>query len=389
MLGEHANVPNAERKPRLLFVVNQAAFFLSHRLPLALAAREAGYDVHVAVPVASPADVVRAAGLPVHHIPIDRGGANPIQELKLLLSLRDLYRRLAPDVVHHVTIKPVLYGSFVAQWTKVPAVVNAVPGLGYAFLAKGRAAGLRRRVIVGMYGRAFAHPNSRVIFQNPDDIQRLLTERTVRADQISLIRGSGVDLAQFAYSPEPETNRPLVVLGARLLRIKGVREFVTAAELLRARAVPVRMALVGETDANPSSISPSELASWAADGAVEWWGRRADMHEVLAQANIACLPSYGGEGVPKFLIEGAATGRAIVTTDVPGCREVVADGVNGLLVPPRDPQLLADAIERLVRSPELRAQMGRAGRERAEKEFDVRQVVRDTLTIYRELLASH
>lgn len=371
-------------RPRLLFVVSQARFFVSHRLPLAEAAAVAGYEVHVAVPDGPGAELVAERGFPVHPVAFDRGGMNPAADARTAAQLAALYRRLRPDLVHHVTVKPVLYGSLAARILGVPAVVNAVSGLGYLELAPGRRARAARAVVRTLYRLAFRRPRLRVIFQNPDDRREFEAAGIVRPDQSALILGSGVDLAAFAPSPRPE-GRPVVLLPARMLWDKGVGEFVAAARALHARGYAARFVLVGDTHENPSAVPVATLDAWTREGVVEWWGHRDDMPAVFAQASVVCLPSYR-EGCPKALLEAAASGRAIVTTDVPGCREVVRDGQEGLLVPARDPIALAGALERLLDDADFRGACGVRGRRRAEQDFGVERVIDATLGVYRALI---
>lgn len=375
------------RPRRLLFVVNNAAFFASHRLPLGRAAIEAGYDVHVACPQ-SPALVALAEqGFTVHPVPIERTRHTIATETGALRALVRLYRELRPDVVHHVTVKPVLYGSLAARLARVPAVVNAMSGLGYLYTARGVAAALRRGVVEAVYRVAFRHGRLRVIFQNPDDMTVFVRRRLVRSRDTVLVRGSGVDAHEFVPSPEPEADAPVIVLPARLLWDKGVGEFAAAARLLRARGFRFRAVLAGDVDeGNPSSVPLAQLHEWVDEGVVEWWGFRGDMPAVYGQSSIACLPSYR-EGVPKALLEAAACGRPIVTSDVPGCREVVTDGETGLLVPPRDAAALANALGALLADAQLRARLGAAGRQRVEREFTVELVVAQQLALYRDLLS--
>jgi len=375
----------AGRIPRLLFVVNHADFFLSHRLPIALAARERGYDVHVATMPTPAAGRLADYGLPWHELPLEVRSLNPLRDLVLLRHLCRLYKQLRPDVVHHVTIKPVLYGGLAARLTSVPAVVNALSGLGYVFLVGGLKGRMLRAGIQRVMRYALGHHNAVLILQNPDDASDFVTRRIVEKGRIVLIKGSGVDLNEFTPSPEP--GEPLlVVLPSRMLWDKGVGEFVEAARTLRKNGVVVRMALVGDIDVNnPASLTRAELEAWQREGDVEWWGHRTDMPEVFRKAHVVCLPSYR-EGLPRVLIEAAAAGRPIVTTDVPGCREIVRDGHNGLLVPARDGGSLAGALERLLGDRALRQRMGVAGRHMAEAEFSIEMVIDRTLTLYDELL---
>lgn len=371
----------------LLFVVNNPAFFMSHRVPVALAAQKAGYDVHVATMDGSAVADIQALGMTHHAIPMTRSGKHPLQELGTLLALIRLFRRLRPDVVHLVTIKPVLYGGIAARLTRVPGMVAAISGLGFVFLSNSLKMRMVRAVVARLYRIALGHPNSRVIFQNANDRDLLKSLGAVRDDQVVIIRGAGVDLQAYTPSPEPPAPPVVVTMVARLLRDKGVQEFVQAARLLRERGVPVTMQLVGGLDAgNPTSATQADVDAWQREGCVQALGERTDVAALYAAAHIAVLPSYR-EGLPKSLIEAAACGRAVVTTDVPGCRDAIEPGVTGLLVPVRDAKALADAIARLAGDADLRQSMGAAGRALAEREFDIDQVARTHVALYDALSA--
>lgn len=379
-------VEASARQKKILFVVNDAPFFLSHRLPLATAALEAGYEVHVATPDSPVAASIKKHGLRFHSIPLHRSSTRLWYELRSFQSLIVLYRRLQPDLVHHVTIKPVLYGGLAARLAKVPAVVHALPGLGHVFVERGLAAALLRSAVKRVYRVAFGHPRLKVIFQNPDD--QLLLERAhlVKVSDSLLIRGAGVDMNVFTPRPEQE-GMPVVILAARMLWSKGVGEFVDAARQLLEQKIAARFVLVGESDpGNPSAVPVWQLEQWHDSGVVEWWGACDNMPQVFAESHVVCLPSYR-EGLPKVLIEAAACGRPIITTDVPGCREVVRHEENGLLVPVRDPIALAAAMRRLILSPALRQFLGERGRQIAVAEFGLEKVIDATLTVYRELLS--
>lgn len=374
------------QKPKLLLVVNDAGFFLSHRLPVAEAARAAGFDVGIATAPSSAVARIHALGFPHHPLPLSRSGSNPLAELRSLWSLIRLYRRLRPDVVHHVTIKPVLYGGLAARLTGIPAQVSAISGLGYLY-ARSNALSLRRLLVRGLYRLALRHKNGRVIFQNPDDRDVLKPTALGGRDVDVMIRGSGVDLEVFTPRPEP-AGRPVVLMASRLLWQKGVGRFVEAARALRARGMAARFVLVGAPDGgNPDSVPLAALEGWQREGVIEWLGYRTDIPELFQQAHIIVFPSSYGEGVPKVLLEAAASGRPIVTTDAAGCREVVGDGEHGFLVPPGDVAGLAARIERLIEDPQLRRAMGARARARAEAEFSVQAVVQQHLRVYRELLA--
>jgi len=371
--------------PRLLFVVNNPAFFLSHRVALAQAAQAAGYDVHVATMPGESTQAIVALGMQHHPIPMTRSGKNPIQELKTIAALYRLFKHLKPDVVHLVTIKPVLYGGLAARLAGVRGMVAAISGLGFIFIQPGAWAALIRRIVAVLYRCALGHPNSRVIFQNSSDRRTLTDLGAVRDEQVVMIRGAGVDLSLYPEIAPPDTPPVVVTMAARLLFDKGVREFVEAARLLRARQVPVLMQLAGDPDlGNPASVQPSDVTQWNAEGAVVCLGERHDIPALYAQSHIVVLPSYR-EGLPKALLEAAAAGRAVVTTDVPGCRDAIDPDETGLLVPVRDSEALANAIERLVSQPDLRESLGRAGRVLAQRAFDLREVERTHVKIYDEL----
>jgi glycosyltransferase involved in cell wall biosynthesis len=373
---------------RLLFVVNDTAFFVSHRLPLAVAAREAGFALDLAALDTGGLEEVRAQGIAFHPLAVDRTGINPVRDARLFWQLLALIRNLRPSLVHTVTIKPVIYGGIAARLLRVPSLVSAVSGLGSVFVEIDRPTLLVRSVVHGLYGLALAHPNSCAILQKPEDRDQMIGAGLVAPERTVLIRGSGVDLDLFQPVPEPE-GVPVAIMPARLVWPKGVREFVEAARLLRRDGIRIRMALVGEPPAhNRTSVPRAQIRSWVDQGLIEWWGYRSDMLQVYASCHVVCLPSFYREGVPRALIEAAACARPIVTTDIPGCREVVRDGDNGLLVPPRAPEAVAEALRTLARDPERRAEMGARGRQRATTEFSLGHVIEATLALYERLSAA-
>jgi glycosyltransferase involved in cell wall biosynthesis len=371
---------------RILIVVNSEWYFWSHRLSLAKALRSAGCDVLVAASdERGYSDSIVAEGLRFIPLRLQRRSLAPHRELASIWELFRLYRRERPHLVHHVTIKPVLYGSIAAKAARVPLVINAIPGLGYMFLGQDWHVRLRQQVALAAYRVALSGQQTRVIFQNPDDRALFVSRSVVPLDRTVLIRGSGVDVSQFVPSPE-QSGLPIVLLASRLLWDKGVGELVEASRRLKKDGIACRVVLVGAPDpGNPKAIPVSLLERWQAEGVVEWWGLRNDMPEVLKAASIVVLPSYR-EGIPKILLEAAAVGRPIVTTDTPGCREIVRHGENGLLVPPYEPVALAQALHRLLQDPVLRAQMGKQGRAIVTAEFSEEQVIKETLSVYSELL---
>lgn len=373
---------------RLMFVVNVDWFFLSHRLPIALAALGEGYEVHVACGDTGRCAEIESHGMAVHRLGLARGKAGLFSSLSSFLQIAGLFRRLKPDIVHLVTIKPVLFGGLAARISGIHSVVAAISGLGFVFVGDGFAARLRRRLVGRVYRLALGKDNVKVVFQNPYDRDTLGRLAGIPDSKVEMIRGSGANLGLYRSGPIPE-GAPVVMLAARLLWDKGVKEFVQAAEILRAEGQAARFCLVGDIDPdNPASLTGRDIDDLQKRGIVELWGYRDDMHEVLPQATIVTLPSYYGEGLPKVLIEAAACGRPIVTTDHPGCRNAIEPGVSGLLVPARDGPALAAAIGALIADPRRCAVMGGAGRLLAEREFDVEQVVRKHLDIYRALEAA-
>lgn len=373
---------------KLLFVINSSSFFISHRLPIALAAKDKGYDVHIASASDEACNKITDFGFVHHRLPLSRSGTNPWRELYSFWAIWRLMRKVKPDLVHLVTIKPVLYGGIVARLTRAPAVVAAISGLGSMFVDFPGKPSLKRRVIELLYRIALRHPRLIAIFQNQDDRLMLLGIDAINDKQTVLIPGSGVYLSDFPVAPEPK-GIPVVTFASRLLKEKGVCEFVKSAEILRDRSVPSIFCLAGAPDpGNPSSVTENEIIDWRDSELVNPIGHQADIAQVFASSNIVVLPSYYGEGLPKVLIEAAASGRAVITTDRPGCRDAIEPNVTGLLIPPRDATALADAIERLIREDELRHSMGRAGRELVERKFLIEKVIKLHLQTYQQLIDS-
>lgn len=372
---------------RLLYVVTEDWYFRLHWLNLAVAARRAGYDVAVATRINAPehAQAIQDAGLRLLPLGMNRRSLNPLRELGAVAGLTELYRRERPDLVHHVAIKPVLYGAFAARRAGVPHWVNGLPGLGYVYASDEPKARLLRPLIGGLFRLLLNHPRSAVLLQNHDDA-RFFADGIVAPERVHCVRGVGVDVARYTPAPEPD-GPPLAVLAARMLWEKGVAELIEAARLLRQRGTAIRIALVGGPDpGNPRSVPEAVLRGWQAEGLVEWWGQRDDMPAVWRQAAIAVLPTTYREGLPTVLLEAAATGRPLVATDMPGCREVVWPDRTGLLVPPGDAVALADALDKLAGDAALRARLGAAARQAAESEFAVPVVCGLVLDLYRRML---
>ena len=373
---------------RLLFVVNIPRFFVSHRLPMALAAREAGYEVHIATADVDEANlrVIVDHGFPLHRIPLEQHGTRPLKELRTLVALIRLMHRLRPDLVHLVTIKPVLYGGLAARITRRRAVVAAMSGLGRAFRAEDGSTRQPGRTLVTAMRLALPRRTSHVLVQNQEDLTVLRGLSIAHPGRSSVIPGSGVDLAQFRPRPRTDAEGPVAFLYAgRLMRQKGLEDLVEVARRLRGRA---RFLVAGYSeDGSPDAIPVARIAGWAEEGLLEWLGARDDMPEVLAGCDVVVLPSVYGEGVPKTLIEAAAAGRAIITTDMPGCRDVCHDGVNGVLIPPGNVDALERAVAELIEDTPRIAAMGSAGRRVAEERFGLDEIRHRTLALYAELLA--
>jgi glycosyltransferase involved in cell wall biosynthesis len=379
------------RRPRLMFVINADWFFVSHRLALGVACAKAGFDVSVCAGKTDAHALIERAGLRFIPLPIDRGGTNPRTDLATLTALIRTYRREKPDIVHHVTVKPIVYGSLAARFTRVPAVVNAVSGLGYAFIPRERDR-LRhralRQLVTSLYRVAFASERVRAIFQNEADRNAFVDAKLVARDKTHLIHGSGVDFARFQPRPLP-TDAPVALLPARLLWDKGIAEFVEAARQLRPRFPHARFVLLGRTDPdNPAAVPEATVREWVDAKIVEWWGHcdHAEMPEVLSRAHVVVLPSYR-EGLPLALAEAAALGRASVATDVPGCRDTVRDGETGWLVPPRDSGALTAALEAAVRDRDELERRSANAVSFARERFGLDGVIASTLKVYGELLS--
>jgi glycosyltransferase involved in cell wall biosynthesis len=381
-------MPPIDSIPRVLFVDNQVSDFLQYRMVLAQTLREAGFDVHVAVPRESGLEDISRQGVTVHIFFLQRKSTRLFDELRCCISLLRLYRRLRPTVVHHICLKPTLYGGIAARIMGVPAVVSLITGLGHLFTTRTAKNRVLWWIVTRGFKFSFRHPNHRVIFQNPHDRDCLLGSGILPSDRTVLIKGSGVDISSFTPKPEPD-GIPVVLMASRLLWEKGVGDFVAAARAIRAHGAAARFWLLGEPDpGHPSAIPLSTVERWRDAGDIEWLGWCYNMPVLLAQSHIVCLPSFYAEGIPRILVEAAASGRPIVTADSPGCREVVRHGRNGLLVPVRDSEALITALLHLLANAPVRAAMGSRGREIAVIEFSLEQVIDANLSVYRSLLAS-
>ncbi|MGA1611725.1 MAG: glycosyltransferase family 4 protein [Ilumatobacteraceae bacterium] len=372
---------DADHPRHLVYVITEDWFFKSHFFDRAIAAVRAGYKVTVITRCRDSAREFEKYGLLTENIEFSRRGSNPITELATILKLRSTLKRIKPDIVHNIALKPVVLGSLAAQFAGIRNIVNAPVGMGYVFTSHESKARVLRPIVKVLIRYVLGNKNRRVIIENHDDFENLVSGGFARRDSIALIKGAGVDVQKFSQRPEP--NEPVkVIMVSRLLRDKGVYEFIGAAKIVRLKNNNVQFLLVGDTDdGNPTSMNSEEIASLANSIDVTWLGARTDIAELLAESHIACLPSYR-EGLPKSLIEAASVGRPIVTTDTPGCCEVVTHMVNGLLVQPRDAQALALAIEKLVEDTNLRKSMGEENRHKAEAEYANEIIIGQTHRVY-------
>lgn len=375
-------------KPILMFVVNVPEFFISHRIAVAIAAQRAGYDVHVATANGNAVSAIVESGFVHHILPLSRSGSNPLREIVTLWSMYRLFRQTRPSLVHLVTVKPNLYGGIAARLAKVPGVIAAVSGLGHIFGGSDARSNNIRVVVKALYRLAYGHANLTAIFQNTEDRTALTRITGLPPERTRLIRGSGVDMSEYKFIPEVQ-GKTKVLFASRLLKTKGILDFVEAGRLLRNRGTQAEFLVAGEIDAaNPASLSDAELSVIAQEGIVKFLGHRKDMSALISAAHIIALPSYYGEGLPKILIEAASCGRAIVTTDHPGCRDAIIPNKTGLLVPPKDIHALAEAIDALITDTPCRHSFGLAGRLFAEKTFSIESVIEAHLKIYRDVEAA-
>lgn len=374
-------------RPRLLYVCNNPAFFASYRLHTARAAQAAGYEVHVATPTGPAVAELEEHGVVHHAIPLRRKSLNPLRALQTIRALRRLYATLRPAVIEHMTIQAVLAGSFAARTLRTGRVVNWMAGLGFLFVDRGPKLALLRPAVLAAYRVALRMSGSRAVFENRDHRNTFVRAGIVSASQTRVIEGAGVEMEQFVPTPPP-SGVPVVLFAGRMIWDKGVRDFVSAVQLLRARGTSARFVLVGGPDpGNPAAVDTAQLRAWHEAGLVEWHGPSSRMADEYRRCTIFCFPSAYAEGVPRVLIEAAASARPVITTDMPGCREVVQPEINGLLVPPRSPAAVADAIDRLVRAPDLCRVMGERGRGLVVQRFSRTTIVAQTIALYDELAA--
>lgn len=371
---------------KFILFANTDWYLYNFRRSLALSLMAKGHEVLLISPASSYGEKLRALGLRWEPVPMDRRSLNPLREALVLVHLARLFRREQPDIVHGFTIKCAVYGSLAARMAGVPGRVNAVAGMGYVFISNSLKARVLRPIVRLLLRLALGGHGARLILQNPDDVALFEQAALVDSTQVRLIPGSGVDCSRFAARQPRNSDGPWrVLLAARLLWDKGIAEYIEAARQLRRQGRELQFLLAGDPDpGNPAAVDEATVRGWVAEGIVQWLGHVDDMPALFASVDMVVLPSYR-EGLPKGLIEAAACALPLVTTDVPGCREVVSDGVDGLLVPARDADALARAIARLQDDPELAQRLGEAARAKALAEFDERIVIARTMAVYDEL----
>ena len=382
---EDQKVPEPLANTKILLVANTGWYLYNFRFSLIKRLAREGFEVVLVCPQDEFVQELQNAGFRAVYWDLERQAAPPWEEWDSIRKLTRVYRDESPSLVHHFTIKPVTYGSLSAKLARVPAIINSITGRGYVFQGTGQRTAILQAVVKFLFRLAYYKSNVVTTFENESDLIFFVRRGMVADKNLWLINGVGVDTALYDYKPETRDGIPVVVFPGRLLWAKGVGTLVEAARLLKKR-LPLRVVLVGKPDpGNPETISERIIRTWVKEGIVEWWGWQADMRAVYHQCHIVVLPSVG-EGISKALLEAAACGRAIVATDVPGCREVVIPGVTGYLIPLNDPVALAEKLERLAANPDLRAQMGQAGRRLIEEKFSEEYVNEEILSIYRKLL---
>jgi glycosyltransferase involved in cell wall biosynthesis len=378
----------APAQPTVIFLVTEDWYFWSHRVPIARAVRDAGFRVIVATRVRDFGERIKAEGFELYSLPWRRRGDGVLGTLAALAAITRLYMSEAPVLVIHVALKPMVFGALGALLAGVPRQINMVAGLGFVFVSPTPWAVLQRSAILLALKLLVDRDRSQVIVQNNDDGEELIRRGVLARRRCSLIAGSGVDTNQFKYQPEPPASPLVVTMVSRMLRYKGVSVLVDAAREMKYRKRPVRVLLVGPVDPdNRSSLTEAELMAWQEEGLIEWLGAQEDIAAIWARSHIAVFPSMYREGVPKALLEAAACGRPIVTTDIPGCRDVVDDGKNGYLVPQGDAKQLVRAIEKLAAAPALRSAMGLEGRRKVQCLFDEELIVGQMMAVYRNVLS--
>lgn len=372
---------------KILYFVSEDWYFCSHRLPIARAAKKSGFEVVVVTNVDKYKKIIKNEGFRLIPIKLNRRGKNPLKELSIILKLIKILKNEKPDIIHNVALKPIIYGSIAALFSAKSYVVNAFAGMGYIFTGNDLRHTALKKFFLAFYKLAFLRDKTFGLFQNSEDQNFLFENNIISAEKSFLIKGSGVNLQKFSFKKEPEDNFIKLVMASRMLWDKGVGELVEASKILNKKNIKFKTILVGLPDLhNPESIDEEILNVWDKYSYIEYLGFRNDVSDIISKSNIVALPSYR-EGLPKFLLEGAACSRAIVTTDVPGCRDVVSNNVNGFLVQPKNVAQLADALEQLINDKKLRQKFGKAGRKIVENKFSEEIVIEKTMNLYESLLS--
>ena len=367
---------------KILFIVNLDKFFISHRLPIATTLRDFGYEVHIASKFTDRESYLKNLGFFTHDLPIERSSISISSNFWTFTKILKLILHLKPDLVHLITIKPILYGGMISHLFKKTSFVASISGLGYVFSDKSRFSIIRKKLIEILYKIVFLNRKIVVIFQNQDDRKKLIDISKLKKENTTLINGSGVDLKIFSVIPNNNIKNPIALFAGRLLISKGILDFIEASKLFS----NIRYVISGGFDfENPDCIDPKLMNKVTQEGLIEYWGYSNNMQDILNESSIVVLPSYYGEGLPKILIEAAACGKPIVTTDHPGCRDAIINNVTGLLVPIKSPISIANAIERIITNNDLKTSMGIQARLLAEKKFSIESVVSEHLKIYRKL----
>ena len=372
---------------KILVIVNVDWFLYSHRLPIILEANKQGFEVHVATSITdiSKKKSLIKKGIHFHELPIDRSGKSCKNLLNVFLKIIVLLYKLKPNVLHLITIQPILLGGIASRIIGINKIVYAISGLGHSFLSENLSSSIRRYLITFMYRIALCNKNRIVIFQNPTDLKFLSKTCSLDSSEVTLINGSGVNLEKFVYSDLPRST-PTILMASRLLKSKGVYEFVNAARILKKKGLDIKFQLVGKPDkSNPLAIKSKELNQWIEDGLIEYLGFQNKMNEIIPKSHIVVLPSYYPEGLPKIICEAAACGRAVITTNQPGCKDAIVEGETGILIETKQSKQLATAILKLIEDPKLLKKMSFKARKRAEKLFNIDSIVEKHIEIYNYL----
>ena len=373
---------------RILFIISEDWYFVSHRLYLAKVAINSGYKVALLSHFTNHREIIEAEGIKTIAWPLNRSSRNLYKEIEAIKSIVSTIRQFKPSMIHSVAMKPVIYSAIACNLSGLKSRIFALAGLGFVFTSSKRSAKILRPFLKVIFSLLFKGKKTKLILQNPDDQRQLLSEGVINPKNIRLIRGAGVDTKTFSFKTIP-SNMPIIILPSRMLWAKGIQDFVDCAIEINKKVKKARFVLVGTPDIqNPDAISKVRLKKWNEEGVIEWWGHQSDMVIVYHQSTIVCLPTTYGEGLPKSLLEAASCGRPIVTYDVPGCREIVIDGYNGFLVKAKRVDDLISAISNLLDDRELCIKMGKNGRKLVEKYFTQEKIAQETMAVWEELLVS-